>query len=36
MFELKALREYVIDENLWVYEMLQEIPQIDEFNQTNW
>lgn len=35
MFELKELRSYMIDENLGVYEMLQEIPQIDEFNQHN-
>lgn len=32
---LKELRSYMIDENCGVYQMLQEIPATDEFNQCN-
>ena len=34
-FKLLELRSYMITENLGVYEMLQEIPAVDEFEQHN-
>lgn len=33
--EFLELREYMITQNLGVYEMLQEIPAVDEFEQHN-
>ena len=35
MYRLLELRPWMIDENCGVYEMLQEIPAVDEFNQHN-
>lgn len=35
MYKLLELRPWMIDENSGVYEMLQEIPAIDEFEQHN-
>lgn len=34
-FKLLELRSYMIDEDTGVYEMLQEIPAVDEFDQHN-
>ena len=34
-YKILELRSYMIDENLGVYEMLQELPPVDEFNQHN-
>jgi len=34
-FELMELRSYMIDNDMGVYEMLQEIPPVDEFEQCN-
>ena len=33
--EFLELRDYMITENLGVYEMLQELPKLDEFEQHN-
>lgn len=35
IFKLRELRTWMIDEDCGVYEMLQEIPAIDEFGQHN-
>ena len=34
-YKLLELRSYMIDNNSGVYEMLQEMPKVDEFEQTN-
>ena len=34
-YKLLELRSYTIDNNSGVYEMLQEMPKVDEFEQTN-
>lgn len=34
-YQLRELRSWMIDENCGVYEMLQELPAIDEFEQHN-
>lgn len=35
IFKLRELRTWMIDEDCGVYEMLQEIPAVDEFDQHN-
>ena len=35
VFRLRELRTWMIDEDCGVYEMLQEIPEVDEFEQHN-
>lgn len=34
-YEIRELRSQMIDENLGVYELLQELPAVDEFDQHN-